>query len=231
MYQLIKIIIVSAIIGTTGCASKSIIGNYSNIKHGRQSFYGKELILNENGTFKFNEWTDNYSISTDENGEIDCGDIKGKGTGTYRITQDTIEFYFTNNDFIICQLEIEVNDYSYQMDIELEDELHEPLEATTISLLSNEADVIVSGLTNDKGKLTLTVDKKQSPKNIIISTFGANDLVIDIADNSGRKTFQIKRCLGYYSKGHIERVWFEVKRNSLTYKKTGGKKVRLQRLK
>jgi len=225
------ILVTLTLISTIGCSPKVITGHYSNYSNSKISFNGKELWLDEDETFRLNEWTDNYSSTTDENGERHCDGEKGKGVGIYKIVRDTIQLHFKNNDFITCEMIINDKGDAYEMEIKIKDELNEPSQAVFVKIKTKKGTSLKSKVPDGYGKVRFEVGKNQSPQFINISTMGSGDLDIDIPDNLGKSEYKFKRCFGYYEKEEIEKMLFKIGRNYIEYKKAKGNKVRLKKIK
>ena len=235
--QLIKlqIFLIIGPILLLGCSTKSITGHFSDSKN-TISFAGAELWLSAAGTFRLNEWSDNYIIQIDDNGEIVCPDEKGKGIGRFEIIQDSINLFFENNDFITCHLEIlESSDNigqgsNYELNIKMLDELSEPFEAATISLIDEQEKVILAGITDSDGNLQLVTKEISKPVEVQISAFGMKSLVLDISTNLGKSVHELKRCFGYYARNDTAKYWFKSFRNRIQYKRKNGRLRQLKRV-
>lgn len=223
-------ILLIAVMSILSCSPSPIIGYYTNTNTSKMAFAGKELTLRADQTFTLNEWSDNYSKTTNENGEIDCPGKKGKGSGTYRIQNDSIELHFTNNDFITCISHIIDNDDSFLIEVEIKDEMNQPLIGSIVALLKTKHAVIENQLTNDKRLAIFEISKSEKPKFIHIGIFGIQNLSIDIEKNIGKRIFKLKRCLGYYKNGQRIKIWFKASKNHITYQKKNGRKVKLNRI-
>ena len=221
-----KLLFFTSLVYFTSCAS-SIVGSYSTAKKGSAAFAGRAITLNSDSTFLFDQWTDVFTVTKDENGNIKCPDTKTKGKGIYQVAGDTLILHFTNNDFISCAIEIRESKDYFDIHVNCLDEYKRPFRGMTLIVHAKNKQSIASELTNEHGRASLKVAKDQNPQQLSISSFAAENCVIDIEKTVGTNNYPIKRCLGFYEKGAIEKLWYKKRGKYFFYKKNDGQLVRL----
>ncbi len=228
----LQIALMSFFIVFSACKSTSIIGKYSNANPDKIQFAGKELTFKDDGAFYLNEWTDSYSRSEDEHGNIICNDLNGKGSGTYRINKDTIELHFTNNDFLLCLIKVEEFATYFDVQVDIKSEILLPFMGSTLTIENGDGVLLESGITNTSGSAFFRIQKESKPKLLKINSFGAQEIAVNILDIKGLgvRDFKQKRCMGYFANQAIVKMWYKTGRKNIQYKINDRPVVKLERV-
>ncbi len=217
----------------SACSKKTLFGHFTSNPENKPSFAGKELTLNEDGSFIMNTWTDSYTIETDENGEVICNEVKSKGHGTYTAQEGGLSLKFTNREYLIVFIDAEEKSDAdsswYELNLEFIDEVGKPFDTPRMHVLDADGNIIKFIFCHTK-PYQVRVRKDGQAHALSVSMFGSKDFVYTLEEHGeGRHKFQVNRCRSYYAEGTELRLPYKMTRKGIVYTNEQGREIELYR--